>query len=334
MRRLSVLLGLAILVVLPLSPEGFTKSGNLAVEEFTFIPVNGTTQGLLIRAADASKPVLLYIHGGPGQSLVPWAHVATKDLVKDFIVVYWDQRGAGLSYDNKIPKETMSIGHFIEDARSVTAYLKKRFDKQKILLLGHSWGSNLGLRVVQKCPADYYAYIGVGQVVHSRQQAWLGVEWLKRRLLEAGTEDEKSLIPGMEQDNFANRALLSKYGGHVHNISGPAFLRIMKTSPYFPEKYTNELFEKGVVFSMFLREEIRRTNFFIQIPRVEVPTFFFLGRWDYVTPTEPVVEYFQDLEAPRKEIVWFEKSGHRMDVEEPVKFQKEIVRLGALIGMK
>ena len=99
------------------------------IEMFEPIDVNGTKQWILVRGNDESKPVLLYLHGGPGQSLIPFAHKTTEKLVNDFIVVYWDQRGAGLSFDKKIPEKTMNINQFIEDTKTVTEFLKKKFKK-------------------------------------------------------------------------------------------------------------------------------------------------------------------------------------------------------------
>ena len=100
-----------------------SSSNKLKIKLFEPIEVNGTKQWILIRGNDESKPVLLYLHGGPGQSLIPFAHKATDKLVNDFIVVYWDQRGAGLSYDKNIPQNTMTIDQFVEDAKCVTVFL-------------------------------------------------------------------------------------------------------------------------------------------------------------------------------------------------------------------
>ena len=175
---MRTILSLLFLVAMPLCAENYPEQ--LRIKIFEPISINGTKQWVLIRGNDESKPVLLYLHGGPGQSLIPFAYKATNKLVNDFIVVYWDQRGTGLSYDESIPDETMTIDQFIEDTRSVTEYLKRKFNKDKIYLLGHSWGTVLGTLVIQKYPDDYYAYIGVGQVVNSEEQEESGTEWLKR----------------------------------------------------------------------------------------------------------------------------------------------------------
>ncbi|MBP8083948.1 MAG: alpha/beta hydrolase [Spirochaetes bacterium] len=297
------------------------------IEIFEPINVNGTKQWILVRGNDESKPVLLYLHGGPGQSLIPFAYKATDKLINDFIVVYWDQRGAGLSFDEKIPEKTMTIDQFVKDTKTVTEFLKKKFKKEKIYLLGHSWGSTLGTLVVQKYPEDYYAYIGVGQVVKPEEQERAGINWLKEILQKEKIPDELKAISAMEKRNFANRVLIKKYGGTVHNISANEVKKIMNNSPYFPEKYTTDLYNDGLYFAMNLHVQVRKIDFFKTVPELKIPIYFFLGKYDYITPTEPVVRYFNMLKCPKKEIIWFDKSAHRMDIEEPDKFQQEILKI-------
>jgi len=221
----------------------------------------------------------------------------------------------------------MTIDQFIEDTRSVTEYLKRTFNKDKIYLLGHSWGTVLGTLVIQKYPDDYYAYIGVGQVVNSEEQEESGTEWLKTMLLNEGSQDEINQIHDMEESKFTNRQLLMKYGGIIHNLTKNELVAIRINSPYLPEKYTDDIYNKGLRFAANLHRELRAIDFFETAPEIRIPVYFFLGAYDYVTPTEPVVRYYEMLKCPKKELVLFEKSGHRMDVEEPDRFQSEIVRI-------
>ncbi len=304
-----------------------SSSENLKIKVFEPVNINGARQWMLIRGNDESRPVLLYLHGGPGSSLVPFAYKATGKLVNHCIVVYWDQRGAGLSYDGHIPQSTMNIEQFIKDTKAVTEYLKKKYGKKKIFILGHSWGSTLGTMVVSRYPDDYYAYIGVGQVVKPEEQERLGVQWLKKKLIEEGSAEERGKISSMERSNWTNRQLLKKYGGVVHNIPQSAVSEIMHNSPYNPDKYTGDLYSKGLKFASNLHEEVKSIDFFKSVPEIKVPVYMFLGVYDYVTPAEPSVRYFNLLKAPYKEIIWFKNSAHRMDIEEPDIFQDEIIKI-------
>lgn len=324
--RKFILFLLIFFVVTSVSAEGFKNTG-LKIESFEPVVINGVKQWLLIRGNDLSRPVLLYLHGGPGESLIPFAHAATGELVKKWIVIYWEQRGTGMSYNQNIPLKTMNINQFVDDAKKVTDYLKNRFHKEKIYLLGHSWGSVLGILTVRKYPGDYYAYIGVGQVINQPLLHRGRLDWVKEQILKYGTPAEKSNLQKMALQKTVGIEWIRKYGGVVHNISPYDMYQIMRNSPYYPEKYTDELYSKGVAISGNLFKEAWKIDFLKQAPELRTPIYFFLGRYDYTTPTKPVEEYFHILKAPYKEIIWFEKSAHRMDIEEPEKFQNAIMKI-------
>ena len=299
------------------------------INTFDNIEINGVQQWILIRGNDVSKPILLYLHGGPGHSIIPFAHKSTDKLLDDFIIIFWDQRGAGLSYDENIPSNTMNIRQFIDDTQKVTDYLLKRFNKEKIFLLGHSWGSILGLYSVYENPEKYYAYIGVGQVINTERQEKIALEWLEKCATIANNQYDIQRIKVLNEYNWADKNLVKKYGGTLYKMTDEEIAEIKSSSPYFPEKYTNELNNKGLSFSVkYMWEDIKRVEFDTEIKCLDTPIYFFVGKNDFVTPTMPVENFYNDLTAPYKEIVWFENSGHRPDIEESDKFQKTLIRIG------
>jgi pimeloyl-ACP methyl ester carboxylesterase len=152
----------------------------LRIDALQAIEINGSKQWVLIRSSDPSNPILLYLHGGPGQSLIPFAHVATSSLTDRFTVVYWDQRGTGISYEAEFPAEKLNVKQLIEDTLAVTEFLKQRFAQKKIFLLRHSWGSLLGCLVVQKKPEEFHAFVGVGPVVSQRSLNEGRLNWQQR----------------------------------------------------------------------------------------------------------------------------------------------------------
>jgi len=298
----------------------------LTVDALQYIDVNGSKQCILVRCSDPSNPVLLYLHGGPGQSLIPFAHVASSFLTDRFTVVYWDQRGAGLSYAAADPPESISVKQLVDDTIVVTEYIRQRFAKDKIFLLGHSWGSLLGSLVVQKCPLKYAAYVGVGQVVSQSSLNQGRSQWLTTTIKLLVDAEDLFAINKMDPSQPVSSNYIKKYHGFVHNVTESQLDQIMDSSPYSREKYTAKLYEKGYALSWrMLERQVNEIDLIKQAVDVPIPVYFFLGRYDYCTPTAPVVEYFERLRAPHKEIIWFQNSGHRMDVEEPTKFQQELV---------
>jgi Predicted hydrolases or acyltransferases (alpha/beta hydrolase superfamily) len=280
---------------------------------------------LLIRSENINNPVLLYLHGGPGDSQIPFAEYATENLTQYFTVVYWDQRGTGLSFSDKIDKNTMTIKQFIEDTESVTQYLKETFSKEKIYLLGHSWGSILGLLAIESKPEYYYSYIGVGQVINNDVLMKNRIEWLSN-LIDKSNRNDLAILDAMKKGEMTGFYLVSKYGGLIHNISMDDMGRIMRESSY-GKYYTNEVYDKGEKFSELIFSEAKSIDFYKLARKVDIPVYFFLGKYDYVTPTKPVEDFYKVLQAPKKEMIWFTNSGHRMDIEEPIKFQDEIKRV-------
>ena len=139
--------------------------------------IGGMTQWLLIRGADRAAPILLWLHGGPGAAQMP-IHATTSALERDFVVVHWDQRGAGKSNPPDFDPATMTLEQFLADAREVTALLRERVGDQPLIVLGHSWGTMLGARLVARWPTDYAGYIGVGQQVDTLRGAALALDWL------------------------------------------------------------------------------------------------------------------------------------------------------------
>ena len=120
-----------------------------------------------------NNPVLLFVHGGPGMPEYWLTQRYPTDLEDYFTVVWWEQRGAGLSYNPDIPPETMTAEQFVSDTLEVTNYLRQRFGKEKIYLMAHSWGSYIGIQAAAREPELYYAYIGMGQISYQIQSEQL-----------------------------------------------------------------------------------------------------------------------------------------------------------------
>lgn len=134
------------------------------MDEKIFIEINGARQGMFIKSENTENPVLLFLHGGAGSPEVAFTQKYPTGLEKLFTVCWWEQRGAGISYRHKITPQEMTLEQMISDTITVTNYLRNRFSKNKIYIMGHSWGSLLGVLTVKQQPELFHAYIGIGQV--------------------------------------------------------------------------------------------------------------------------------------------------------------------------
>jgi pimeloyl-ACP methyl ester carboxylesterase len=167
----GLVLGLAWLVAIsPGRPDplrdatGTVIPGSLS--ERVTVEIGGIPQGMIIQSVDPANPVLLFLHGGPGMTEVFMELDYPTGLEHHFTMVWWDQRGAGMSFSADIPPETMTMEQMIADTIEVADYLRDRFGQDRILLLGHSWGSYLGIQVAAAAPDRFLAYVGMAQIVH------------------------------------------------------------------------------------------------------------------------------------------------------------------------
>ena len=182
-----------LLAYSPGKPEPFLdENGKLvpnSISEKLFVNINGVQQGMFIKSRDTNNPVLLFLHGGPGMPEYWLTQRYPTGLENHFTVVWWEQRGAGLSYSPGIPPETMTAEQFISDTIEVTNYLRKRFGLEKIYLVAHSWGSYIGIQAAAREPDLYYAYIGVGQISHQIQSEQLAYQYALQYYKENGNKN-------------------------------------------------------------------------------------------------------------------------------------------------
>lgn len=308
------------------------------------IKLGGIDQYLIIRGADSIKPVMLFLHGGPGSPELAFMKETNTAIENDFVMVYWEQRGAGKSYSSEIPAESMNLDQFIADTRDLSKMLAQRFKKEKIFLMGHSWGSFLGIQTAHKYPELYYAYFGVGQVCHQYRGEQISFDWIKEQasLQKDSSAIKKlaimpfpdSLAPVNDWMNFLmpQRNFVTKYGGGVtHEMKSmwPVLKMVIDAPEYtFSEKI---MAMKGSLFSLeTLWPVVINTNLFSDIDSMALPVYIFQGKHDYQTPYVLAREFYDQLKAPEKGFYSFENSAHSPMMEEVEEFNR-IVREKTLL---
>jgi len=306
------------------------------VDSLERVVLGGAQQWILIRGEDRSNPVLLWLHGGPGSPSLPLAQRHDSKLLKHFVVVHWDQRGAGKSYSGDLSPDDLTVDRFVSDAHELTQLLCDRFDRTQIYLIGHSWGSTVGILAAARYPDSYRAFIGVGQAVHSEEEDAVGYRFAMGRAAEDGNrkavEDLDSIgqPPWESLDDVSTYARwINAFGGTGRQFSIWNYMRDVITSPSYSIKDVFKCF-RGQQFSveaMLANGQLNRVNLFNDVPELKIPVYFFQGRFDYNTPGEVVERYFNELCAPRKSLIWFEQSAHFPQWEEPAKFADELLKV-------
>jgi pimeloyl-ACP methyl ester carboxylesterase len=318
------------------TPKIKDAKGNIklnSIASLEKIMIGGKNQCILIRGHNVNNPLLLLLHGGPGTAEMPLAHRFERDLEKHFTIVNWDQRGAGKSFSRKIPKESMNVKQFISDTHELVLMLKERFNKEKLYLVGHSWGSQLGSLVVHRFPEHFYAYIGVGQVVDLYENERISYQFTlneaRKRNNEKAIKQLEALQPytGFEFKKLRKqRKWLNKFGGATHAFKSQ--FSLVKLGLSAPEYSLRDFFKfvRGMLFSLkSIWTDLFEYNLSELITEYKVPVYFFIGRYDYNTPFELSEKFFEQIKAPKKEYIWFENSAHMPNFEEYKKFDELLI---------
>jgi len=314
--------------------EGKEIVGSLS--EKNFIEIGGLQQGFFIRTENPENPVLLFLHGGPGSPELAYsvAYEWSERLEKYFTVCYWDQRGAGLSFNSSIDDATMNVKQFVEDARQMTEYLQHRFNREKIYLMGHSWGSYLGIKIIEKYPENYLAYIGIGQISNQLESVKLAYDYLLQLATEKNDTKTLDLLKKFDRQapDFPNadylmvaNQLMNEYGIGLSHQSISMF-SLIKNMLFFKGYTLSEKINyfNGTLFSLKLFDNAMNDNLFESSASFSVPVFFVQGKYDFVTSYTLARDYLDKIEAPQKAFFTFDNAAHAPNLEEPDKFMQTV----------
>jgi pimeloyl-ACP methyl ester carboxylesterase len=314
------------------------------IAESKYLDINGTKQFVMIRGDNDKNPVLLHLHGGPGVSEIGGMSKYNRALEKNFTVVYWDQRNAGKSFTDSFPASGIKVSKYVDDVHVLAKYLKERLNVSKIFLVGHSWGSQLGMLAIQKHPEHFSAFVGTGQQVAAAEgelQSYryslakakeLKIDSFVQQLQFIGEPkggDFRTMYAIPEGFSLQKYILLELNRKIYKGITiEDLFDNFQLSDEYSEQEKANYL--KGADFANAqIVNDPEYNNFDLrkQVKEVSVPVFFIAGKFDYINPTPLAKEYFDLLKAPKKEYVLLDKSGHDPAWEEPQRYHTEILRL-------
>lgn len=302
------------------------------------VPLGNTRQWVLIRSEDVANPVVLFLHGGPGTSQLTLMRTVLAPLERHFTTVNWDQRGAGKSFAAGRDVAGMTLQRFVDDVIELATYLGRRFGQEKILLVGHSWGSVIGILAARQRPDLFSAYVGMGQVAGMATGEWESYAWTLQEAVSA--QDDRSVSEllaigpppwkgrGWRDRLLMERRILGKFGGEVRGSRIGAFDMVLQhvlvSREYTLRDRVNWF--RGILRSVeLLYPQVNTLDLQAMVPDVEVPVYFLLGRHDHEVPWDVSARYFNALGAPRKRLELFESSAHMMHVEETDRFVEYMV---------
>ena len=306
------------------------------IQESHFLPLGGEPQYVEISAASRENPILLFIHGGPAWPQTPQLRYFSSELADEYTLVIWEQRGAGKNYARNPNPDQLSLAQIIQDGHELSQWLKKTYQQEKIYLAGYSWGSLVGVLLAETYPEDYLAYIGIAQMVHPENAMQVSQDWLTTKALEANDQAALIKLDSLKHpefyddklDRFFNQwLLLNKYRGALHNLDAvPAIDSAMVAYEDYKDYDWMGVWE-------YSAKILQNDMFAARVDTIDslpIPVFLLQGRHDWNVPSVMAAAWLDELEAPQKQIFWFENSGHGLLEEEPTRFNevmKEIVRL-------
>jgi len=307
------------------------------IDLIQMVTLNGLPQKIHIKGNDVKNPVLLFLHGGPGVANRHFVIGSNSDLCDDFTIVAWDQRGTCGSYKG-CDKATLTIAQLVDDAAELVEFLCDTLGKEKIFVIGGSWGSCLGTLLVKRYPEKIAAYIGFGQMVNGPLNEELSYRFA---LEQAQAHDDKKAVRQLEElgqpvdgvyktgydGMMLQRRIMMKYGGYSQDEKKRSYFDSMVVPILKSKEYTKSDvlgFVKGYSFVLkAMWDEVARIDLLKETEgRVEVPYFIFDGRLDNNTPASLVEDYYNALSAPEKDLIWFDKAGHNPLGDCPEEFKK------------
>ena len=304
------------------------------------VNLGGVDQWLIIRGEDVNKPVLLFLSGGPGASEAARVLRFNRELEKHFVVVIWEQRGCGKSYPSHYPKADLTLDQYIADIAELTNMLRERFDEEKVYLVGHSWGTIIGVHAAQAHPELFHAYVGTAQMVDVQEADQLVYDAV---LAESKRRGDTAFVEAMQEQGappylganpivpysklFGREYELYEYPNiqnETYKRDGDILLLMLKQPEY---GWLDRIYYLLGLTNTYdaVYPQLQEMDFRQDATVFDLPVYIALGRHDMNNPSQIPEAYFEMIEAPSKELVIFEKSGHGMIWEEADLFHEMMI---------
>ena len=321
------------------APEG--------IQESYAVTIGGIQQWIYVRGQDTSNPIILFVHGGPASPVSPVMWMFQRPIEEYFTVINYDQRASGKTYrtnDTTDLGKTIHIPQYVNDAIELATFIKQKYNKRKLILIGHSWGTIVAMNAALKRPDLFYAYIGIGQAINvmdnERISYEFGVQEATRLKNDTALKELASIAPYPGQEPVTRERIIiarkwpQYYGGlSAYRTEPRYFFNAPLLSPDYSKADVaaiddSNVFTLGRILPEFLRVDFKSVTSF------PIPILMFMGRHDYTTPSAPTEAWLKNVKAPFKKGIWFEHSAHLIPLEEPGKMLLSLVEYVRPISLK
>lgn len=324
----AILLLVGVALVFPTWTPSIDGANSISVLEE--VEINGTGHELMIRGQDKNNPVVIFLHGGPAVSEIPYVTKYQDILEKHFTVVRYDQRAGGKSYHFGEDYSSLSTDLLVKDVLALTDYISARFHQEKVILAGHSFGTYIGIQAAQQAPEKYKAYIGIGQMSNVTESEKDALQFTLDQAKLSGDTTDVEFLQGLTEkvqsgEQLTPRNYVSKYGGTARLIDVNADMDRGLFGPEYNLLDRIRFYRSVSNAQEVLIGQASKKPLPTFVTKLEVPVYFIMGQYDYMTSAKAAKTYFDQIDAPKKEFITYDQSAHYPQFEEKEKFSQWMV---------
>lgn len=303
------------------------KEGEASISELVDVQINGTKISLMLRGDNIAYPIILFVHGGPANSEIPYVRKYQDMLEQNFLVVHYDQRASGKSFHFMEDYSNLSIKEHVDDLDAVTDYLRERFHKQKIILIGHSFGTYIATIAASEHPEKYTAYIGIGQKGDPNESEYDSLNFCIQQAQKAGNQKDYTYLKNIEMDVrnlkiITPREYVRKYGGTAIKIDD---VDDLVKGLFWGTEYNFYDVITYCVGALYSQSKLIKESQEQPLPQIvkelDLPFYFIMGEQDYMTSVSAASHYFQDIACKYEhELIVYSGCAHFPQFEEEERF--------------
>lgn len=301
--------------------------GENSISELAKVKINGVRLQIMIRGSDRSNPVVLFVHGGPCCSEIPYARSYQKSLEEAFTIVHYDQRGSGKSYEFGEDYAAVTASTHAGDLIALTEYVQAYLEKEQVILVGHSYGTYIATMAAARRPDLYQAYIGIGQMSDTVESECISLEKCIAAAESAGKTADAAYLKGLKPavlrgETIAPRDYLRKYGFAARKIDENAdYIKAFLWGPEYTLLDVIRFYTASIQYQDALIAQALRRPITGLVTEIDLPVYFVMGKYDGMTSPESAKRYLQSLTGEgAKEFILFDESAHYPQLEEAEAF--------------